>query len=116
MNDSIEAKYEPIELEWLNLLKIKHVNIEKKTIEEKELFEMYQKTLSEIDYREDVQWRDIQKKFGDLTDLEHNMFKRIYDEERSMVHFAYEGLIKTFGLDHEDNENWYNVTCEYDDN
>ena len=114
MNDSIETEYEPIELEWLTLLKINSVNIEKKTIEDKELFEMYQKKLSEIDKREDVQWKDIQIKFGDLTELEHNMFKRIYNEERSMVHLAYEGLIKTFGLDCDDNENWCNITCEYD--
>ena len=115
MNDSIETKYEPIELEWLNLLKINSVNIEKKTIEEKELFEMYQKKLSEIDHRETVQWKDIQRKFMSLTQLEHQIFRKIYDEERSMVHLAYEGLIKTFGLDDNDSENWYNVTCEYDD-
>jgi hypothetical protein len=114
MNDSIETEYEPIEWEWLTLLKIHSANIKKKTIEDKELFEMYQKKLSEIDKREDVQWKDIQKKFGHLTELEYTMFKRIYNEERSMVHLAYEGLIKTFGLDYDDNENWCNITCEYD--
>jgi hypothetical protein len=113
MKNSTETEYEPIELEWLTLLKIPSANIRNKTIEEKELFDMYQKKVSEVDHREDVQWKTIRRKFGKLTELEHNVFKRIYDEERSMVHLAYEGLIKTFGLD--ESENWCNITCEYDD-
>lgn len=101
--------YEPIELEWLKVMKI---NTDIKSYEEEDLFDVYQQRILEIDQEEFFKWNEVCRKFGELTQIECQIFKRIYDEKRSNIELAYEGLIKTFGLD--EDQQWYDVTCEYD--
>lgn len=115
MNSSIITEYEPIEKEWFRVLNINTEQIKTKKVEEKELFELYQKKLADIDHKENEKLENVQKKFDTLNTLEKSILKRIFNEERSMVHMAYEGLLKTFGFDNDCSEEWYEVNCEYDE-
>lgn len=108
-----QKMYEPIEMEWFKVMKI-NINIDR-TFNEEELFEVYQKRISEIDHEETAKWNDLRELFGQLTPIERQIFERVYDEKRSMINLAHEGMIKVFGLDDDDDESkWCAVTCEYD--
>jgi hypothetical protein len=105
--------FEPIELFWLHIMNITISNIKEKKYDEKKLFGLYQQMLSSIDKEEhDVSTKNSNK-FGELTKVEYSIIKRIYNEKRSDVYLAYEGISRMCGFDNTE-DCFETYTCEYE--
>lgn len=91
--------FEPIELFWLHIMNITPSNIKENKYDEKKLFELYQQMLSLIDKEEHDVFMKNNNEFGELTNVECSMIKIIYNEKRSDVYLAYEGISRIYGFD-----------------